>query len=234
MPANSSALVMVVPPGRDHPAADDPGLGIADEHGGEHVHLGVPQGLQGHGADVLPLSADVLRHAADGLRGRSFQNDVAGPGQIVLSLVARRVVEADDEVRRGRRPKPPFDGSPGGHEVAQADDGEVVHQGGPQDGRAAEDRGHAGDGHHRHTGVLRRKLLAKAAHAVDPGVAAADHSHGLALRRLGECQLHPLHLPAHGGGQKGLVRETVLHQVHVDRVAHPLKKMGANIWQRNG
>ena len=65
----------------------------------------------------LSLPADLAHIAAGGPGRLGFQQNVAGLPEVVLPLVAGGIVQAQDEVRLGRRPEAGLDLLPGRHQV---------------------------------------------------------------------------------------------------------------------
>ena len=72
VPANTQISDIPIPPGRHHAPADDLRVGIADERGGEHVRLIVPELGQGHHPGLLSFPADEKALGGCLASGRDF------------------------------------------------------------------------------------------------------------------------------------------------------------------
>ena len=138
---------------------------------------------------------------------------------MVLPLFGAGVVQADGKISLRRASKPLFNDLPGGQQVRQRDDTEIVSQRGPQHRSAGEGRRDAGHHFHLDLGIIRRQLQHRARHAVDSGVAAADHSHRPAIIGCLQRPAAAVDFLLHRRCVDFLARVQRRHQVHIHRIA---------------
>ena len=95
-----------------------------------------------------------------------------------------------------------------------------MNQGRAEHCRSACRRRHAGDHLDFHLRIVHADLQHQAGHAVNAGVSAADHRHGLSFFRLLEGQDAAVHFLSHGSGEEFLVCKMRLHQIHINRITN--------------
>ena len=91
--------------------------------------------------------------------GRCARSSVQRGAELPVPVPAARVVEAGDQVGRGRRGHPPLDHRPRGVQVGQRDQHVVVPERGPEQRRGGQRGGHPG--HPDHLDVRRRPAAAR-------------------------------------------------------------------------
>ena len=138
---------------------------------------------------------------------------------MVFAAAGGRIVQAQHKIPGRRGPQPLFDHRPGGQQVGQGQDAEIMAQRRAQHGGPRQGGGDPGHHLHFHLGVAGGKLQQRGGHAVYPRISAAHQGGGAAPGSLFQGQGAPLQLLGHGGGQQFLARRQRGDQIQVHPVA---------------
>ena len=168
-----------------HASAGVACLTVAEEYDGEHVDVVGAEVAQCGDVDALSLASGLLDVSDDvvgaAVPGKDFDHAVELP----VASVAAWVVDTGDEVGLGGSADAAFDEAPGGHEVGERDEAEVVSEGGAEqrcrllEGRYA---GQGDDVELRECVLVFGHFVDEWCHAVDAGIARRDDADALSAQ----------------------------------------------------
>ena len=194
--------------------------GVADVHGGKHIHRSVFQLGKAQNAGSLTLPANVAHDAADGIGAFAvFQQNAHRLCQIVRSALGGGIVQRNAEIPHGGASQPLLNDLPRGQPVGKGNDAEIVRQRCAQHCPAAEGSGQPGHNFHGNVRVIRGKLQQGTCHAVHPGITGADQCHSLAGACLFQRPAAAGKLLRHAGSIVFLAGEFIADEVKIDLVS---------------
>ena len=178
---------------------DHPGLAVADEYRGKHIHLYLPQLCKGINFSLFSVPSNVAHNAAGGFRSFALQQNVTCLLQVICPLAAGGIVQTDTEIRLCRQIQTLCNGLPWCEQITQADDCKIMNQRRTQYRRTAAGCRNTRNHFNIQLWICFTYLMHQTCHAIHACITGADHGNRFTGQRCIPCPDTPVNLLLHRG-----------------------------------